>query len=112
MLKRFIPRNVLVLHADDFPNVGTAPLQYGFSVHRSVVVQWEADHDTRVLDWLDTLSVATVQNLAVVQEHNGGIVLRWKAYVPDEFAEGQAVEVLGDSWAIEASIAFADPADE
>lgn len=60
MLNRFIPRNVLVLHADDFPNAGTAPLQHGFSIHRGVVVQWDADHDTRVLDWLDTLSVATV----------------------------------------------------
>ncbi len=39
MLQRFIPRNVLVLHADDVPNVGTAPLEHGFSVHRSVVVQ-------------------------------------------------------------------------
>lgn len=65
-----------------------------------------------MLPWLDTLSAATVQNLAVVQEHNGGIVLRWKTYVPDEFMEGQAVEVLGDSWAIEASTAFAGPAEE
>ena len=112
MLNRYIPRNVLVLHAADFPNVGMQLLAYGFSVHRGVVVEWDADHDTRVLDWLDTLSAATVQNVVLVQEHNGGIVLGWKVYVPDEFAEGQAVEVLGDSWAIEASTAFADPVEE
>ena len=47
-----------------------------------------------------------------MQEHNGGIVLWWKTYVPDEAVEGQAVDVLGDSWAMETGTAFADPADE
>ncbi len=58
------------------------------------------------------LPLTSAQHLALVQEHNGGIVLWWKTYVLDEAVEGQAVDVLGDSWAMETGTAFADPADE
>ncbi len=74
MLNRFIPRTVLVLHADDFPNVGMQPLHYGVSVHRGVIVQGDADHATRVLRWRDPLrAVLRAQVLVAPEPYGTGV---------------------------------------
>ena len=76
----------------------------GFSIYKGVVVQWDSDgRDTRVLGFIDRLSVWERKNLACVQEHEGCLTLLWKYSVPENFKEGKSVEVPGDVWSIHSS---------
>jgi len=76
----------------------------GFSVYRGVIVQWDEDHDERVLDILDNMSAWILELLLVVQEHEANIEFVWKGAIPKDYQEGVEVGPNdGDSWIISSS---------
>lgn len=77
----------------------------GFSLYRGIIVRWDEDYDTRILDFIDDLEECDARALLAVQEHEGSIAFRWKHSVPPEFAEGQVVVVRdGDGWSVFESV--------
>lgn len=109
---RFIPRDqILVIYKSDLPNMSTHSSQSdcGYSVYKGVLVQWDEDQDTRVLDFIDNLKANDLENLAVIQEHEGIIAFLWKTYVPIEFQEDKEVEIAGDVWSITKSVLLVEP---
>ena len=98
----------------DFPNMATHCPQSdcGFSIYRGVLVQWDEDHDERVLGVIDDMPDSVVDTLLVVQEHEGCIAFVWGGQVPEAFqvdVEGNGLTAPdGDWWAITSSIAVAN----
>jgi hypothetical protein len=88
----------------DLPNMAShcAQSECGFSIYRGVIVQWDEDHDERVLDVLDQMPAHILDSLFVVQEHEGAIAFVWKGDVPKGYEEGtDGVEPGdGDLWCI------------
>lgn len=73
----------------------------GFSIYRGVLVQWDEDHDERVLDFLDQTPSYVLDSLLVVQEHEGNIAFVWKGAVPKGYEAGECRrQVCGDEWNI------------
>ena len=72
----------------------------GFSVYRNVLVQWDEDHDERVLWFLDRLQCNVIEQLLACQEHEGGIAFLWKKRIPKGFEQGGSVDGMGDEWVI------------
>ncbi|MFH1024600.1 MAG: hypothetical protein V1809_14560, partial [Planctomycetota bacterium] len=95
-------RGIPVILDRDLPNMASHadPGECGFSVYQDVLVRWDEDRDPRVLDFIDDLPPALRKNLAVVQEHEASLSLRWKGRVPTGFEEGVLVEVGDDTWEI------------
>lgn len=94
---------ITAFYADDLPNMATHCDQSkcGFSLYKGVLVQWDEDQDTRVLDFLDDMESSDRLSLLVVQEHEGGIAFLWEGYIPDnQYKEGASIEVDGDVWSI------------
>ena len=96
---------VAVFYTQDLPNMAThvAQEECGFSVYQGILIQWDEDHDTRILEFIDTLNDYERRNLAVVQEHEGTIAFLWNKQIPLQFVEGGTVNVVGDSWRIVSS---------
>lgn len=93
---------------DQLPNGATHcdQSECGFSIYRNVLVQWDEDHDERVLWFLDRLPVNIIEKLLVCQEHEGTIEFLWKGKVPKGFEEGGSVNGDGDEWNISGSTAI------
>lgn len=73
----------------------------GFTVYRGVLVQWDEDHDERILDLLDITPVAVLENIVAVQEHEGSIAFLWKDRPPIGYCPGDSVAPGdGDIWHI------------
>ena len=92
----------------DLPNMASHcdQSECGFSLYRGVLVQWDEDHDERILRVIDGMPAAVVDRLLVVQEHEGGIAFRWSGDVP----EGYGLDSLGvdepegDWWPVVSSV--------
>jgi len=79
---------------------------YGMSVYRDVLVLWDEDYDTRVLDFIDDMGTVYRDNLLAVRENKGSLDLRWKADqpIPSELQpHGDGVEVGNDCWSVSSS---------
>lgn len=100
-MKRSVDRaghSLPILHRDD---LSFQRFDLGFSVYRDIVVLWDDDFDTRVLDWIDSLTDETRQKLAAAQENEGNLYLLWHSEVPFEYRVNGEVEApKGDIWAI------------
>ncbi len=85
-----------------FPNCASHCPQEtcGFSIYRGVLVQWDEDHDERVLTVLDQMPPHILDQLIITQEHEGGICFVWKGAVPKGYQEGDSVDGEGDDWVI------------
>lgn len=85
---------------DDLPNMAShcSQSECGYSIYRGVLVQWDEDHDDRVLRLLDELSVKIIEQLLVVQEHEGAVCFIWKGKTPRGYEEGADFIVKGDVW--------------
>ena len=80
-----------------------------FSAYNGIVVCWDVDRDTRILDLIDALPDHVVDNLLAVGAREGVISFRWKSHVPDEFAAGKFIGVPGgDVWSVFESSVLAD----
>ena len=76
----------------------------GFSIHRGILVQWDEDHDTRILHLLDSLPASILDQLIATQEHKGSISFLWKSSTPEDYQENKSVNASdGDSWTIYSS---------
>lgn len=90
-------------YQDELPNSATHLNQNecGFSIYRGALVQWDEDHDERVLEFLDHLPAFVLDGLLVVQEHEGSISFLWRDKIPKGYEEGECVDVPdGDVWCI------------
>lgn len=97
---------MITFKASDFPNMSTHCDQAdcGFSLYRGVLVQWDEDHDERVLRFLDEMKPKDLDKLLVVQEHEGCIAFLWKGAVPAYYREGFGFEEpTGDWWTVSSS---------
>jgi hypothetical protein len=72
------------------PNMATHCPQgeCGFSVYRGVLVQWDEDHDERILDVLDDMPGHVVDAMIAVQEHEGTVCFVWKDAIPNGWEAG------------------------
>lgn len=94
--------SILAVRYRDLPNMEShVKEEAGFSVYKGVVVRWDEDYDTRIIDFIDDMDPDDVTDLFSVQEHKGSISFRWKNSVPPQFAEGQSVDSRdGDTWSV------------
>lgn len=102
-------QNHITIFGSQFPNMATHGPQshYGFSIYRGVLVQWDEDHDLRVLEVLDAMPAKILDMLLIVQEHEGAISFVWKFFVPKGYGEDDngITAKDGDWWVITKSIA-------
>ena len=82
----------------------------GFSLYRGVLVQWDEDHDLRVLELLDQLPACDLNRLLVIQEHEGSVAFLWHSLPVNyqRYQEGCQIDMLGDLWTISSSASVAD----
>ena len=102
----------------DFPNRAThcAQAECGFSIRRNIVIQWDEDHDERILFVVDGLPPFLCDQIVSMQEHEGGLWIVWKPGGVDAYlswighAEASSygvsfrskdVAVGGDTWILE-----------
>ena len=73
----------------------------GFGIYRGVLVQWDEDHDERILQFIDELPDAIREHLVIAQEHEACLALVWRNVVPPDYAKNShSVMVGGDVWEI------------
>lgn len=94
---------------NDLPNMATHrnQVECGFSLYAGVLVQWDEDHDLRVLTLLDQMPRAARERLLIVQEHEGSVSFVWKNGVPAGYNVRDYVEAEGDTWNIHRSVVVA-----
>ena len=95
--------NLPIFYESDFPNAAThcEQAECGFSIYRGVLIQWDEDHDERILEFIDQLDHEHRRHLLIAQEHEGCLCLRWDSSGPPEkYKPGRGVEVMGDYWDI------------
>ena len=80
------------------------PSTEGFCSYKGVLVFFDEDLDTRILDFLDSLSDNRRDKLYAVGEHEGSLSMVWKCKPPKGMCEDDDVEVCGDVWNIFQSI--------
>lgn len=97
---------IVAVRYRDLPRMEThVSEEAGFSIYRGIIVRWDEDYDTRILDFIDDMDDDDARGLMAVQEHEGSIAFRWKESVPPQFAEGQSVESRdGDCWSVYESV--------
>jgi hypothetical protein len=98
---------VQVILPADMPNLATHCQQNecGLSVYRGVIVQWDEDRDDRVLDVLDNMPAKVVDQLLVVQEHEGSISFVWRHEIPNGYDDTNDIEPGdGDVWCSHKSV--------
>jgi len=92
-----------------FPNMSSHrhQIECGFSVYRDVLVQWDEDHDVRVIEVVEEMLQNNVSGLQIVQEHEGAISFVWKDDIPEMYKNGHSISVPdGESWGIVSSISI------
>ena len=106
-MKRVPIRPITVFYNSDLTNMATSCSQvnYGFSLYRGLLVQWDEDEDHRVLTFIDNLPDSTRNELLVVQEHEAGLGLLWDTHVPSGYENDRNIEIEGDTWVIHSSVA-------
>ncbi len=96
-------KNLVTFTEKDFPNCASHCPQHecGFAIHRGILVQWDEDHDHRVLLFIDELTDAERDRLVIVQEHEGQLSLVWDSPPENPFDD---VVVDGDTWTVTHSV--------
>lgn len=96
------------------------PVRHGVTRHLGVLVCWDEDRDTRVLDFLDGMRDADRECLVAVQEHKGALSLVWHSREPMDYSgtetfatygTGTNHHVAGDVWFVCESRVLAHLAD-
>jgi hypothetical protein len=98
------------LSKQDLPNMASHCKQEicGSCYHEGVFVQWDEDHDDRVLSFIDTIPANIQKSLIAVQEHKGSLGLIWRNLVPVGYEVDDWVinGADGDNWIIMTSWAL------
>lgn len=95
-----------VIKYKHMPRTITAPFERGeygedkiFSFYKGVIVEWDEDMDTRILNFIDGMEFQDTLELLLVAECEGCISLLWRAYIPSIYMEGSdQIEVRDDGW--------------
>ena len=76
------------------------------SVYRGVIVHWDEDHDTRILDFIDDMNEQDRSCLVATHEHEGGMWFIWNGPAPKAYEKtDHGVDTRsGDHWSILESI--------
>ena len=77
---------------------GSTTVDYGLSLYRGVLVQWDDDHDTRIFKFIDKLKPKVRKCLLVAYERKGGLSLLWRDNI--FIGDRDQVVVGGDVWSI------------
>ena len=89
---------ITALGPDDVKRIGRFT---GITTYRDVLVFWDEDDDTRVLDMIDIMEPWDRCHLIAVHEHEGTVDLFWNApTVPQQFKNGFDTPD-GDHWSAE-----------
>lgn len=72
----------------------------GFSLYRGALVQWDEDHDIRILGVIDQMPTSVVDRLLVTQVHEGVISFVWDGGVPHEYEEGKSIAVIDHGYGL------------
>lgn len=72
----------------------------GVSCYRGVLVLWDNDEDTRVLDFLDEMPDMMRWELIAIHEHEGVVQMFWHGYIPSEY-KTDVESPDGDIWSPE-----------
>ena len=87
-----------VIYPDQLPEYIKKSIEYdGFSLYKGVVVVWDPDQDTRILDLIDTMPDSQLQNLILAHETKGTLTTLWKKGVPRRFKRRE-IYFDGDNW--------------
>lgn len=76
--------------------------EYGFSIYKNVIIQWDEDYDERIMIFLNKQSDYILSRLVMVHEHEAGLSLLWRSG-GCSLSEGLEVGVDGDIWQIVSS---------
>lgn len=57
---------------------------YGFVIYKNVVVFWDEDYDSRIFDFVDSLSPSHRNRLSAACESEACLMLVWDGNVPDD----------------------------
>ena len=90
---------LLCLRYEELPSTGSKE-DFGFTLYRGVIVRWDEDYDTRILDFIDDMKEFESEGLVAVHESKGNISFLW-SNVTDipPIAEATTVETRnGDVW--------------
>lgn len=77
-----------------------------FSLYNNIIVIWDEDFDTRVLQVLDLMPSRIHVQLATIAEHEGTVELTWYREIPQGYEDtgGHGIDSPdGDWWAINRS---------
>jgi len=98
---------MISFNLNDLPNMATHVDQEtcGFALHKGVLIQWDEDHDTRVIECIDAIHSANINNLRVIQEHEGSVSFIWENTIPEGYDDTCDIIIeSGDVWCIAESI--------
>lgn len=105
MAERIVRSTVTVFDLGDLP-----PSGHGLTLYRGVLVCWDQDRDTRVLEMIDDMLREDREELVAVQESKGCLELVWRSCCPNPaYHEGSFVSVAGDSWSVYRSAPLSVP---
>lgn len=109
MRKKNSRPNLVVFRDSELPNMSTHRAQEscGFSVYRSVLIQWDDDEDERVLDFIDQLPEPIREQLVATQEHEGVLGLLWRDRIPVGYHVNASIKVADDVWTVAKSVGAA-----
>jgi hypothetical protein len=98
--------DIVVFFDRDLPSMAShcEQSECGYSLYRGILVQWDEDHDERVLKFIDALGNDVQTELLVVQEHEGRLGLLWRDRVPQGLEEGRQIDICNDVWSVESSV--------
>ena len=82
---------------------------HGFSLYRGVLIQWDEDHDERILEVLDGMPARILDRLLITHENQAGIAFVWKGEVPRGYEKDKEIGLDSDVWHIGSSVALKDP---
>lgn len=84
------------------PNYNRAGMR-GFSIYKDVLICWDEDRDTRVVNVIDQIlenDCNFEDNLIAISETEGTVTFLWKDYEPAGYENGEDIKVLADCWSI------------
>lgn len=78
--------------------------EFGFSVHRDIVILWDKDYDNRIIKFIDNLSERSRRCLVLCQESEGHLTIIIDETIPpasiDRYAYEGGVDVEEDTWTV------------
>ena len=77
------------------------------SVYRGVIVHWDEDHDSRVLNLIDDMTEKDRHNLVAIHEREGQASYVWNGKTPAQYEEGVNTR-CGDHWPCSETIELLD----